>query len=299
MHKRWLHKQHGSRGMSLVELLVVMAIMSVVVLAVMSLYIPAHQSTVAQTQVSDVQSNLRLALRVMTQDLMTAGFLVPDHPVVFPDAPGGFTSPTGRGTTNRSDFILRTRVVGNAFARVTSAASAGSYIRLTVSDPEMVANFPVGSRVRLFESVTAGEIKNTTGSAADRAYEVKATGTDTIDITHGGVLVSPSEVPAETVVLRVRDASQPPLQTIRYTLTNGILERVVNGTTQILARNLNTTPLATDPEASWFDYSFTSEGRVIKIDIRLTGVTQALKDDAISGAKTRQVETTVMLRNIY
>ncbi|MBW2690035.1 MAG: prepilin-type N-terminal cleavage/methylation domain-containing protein, partial [Deltaproteobacteria bacterium] len=37
-------KRHASRGMSLVELMMVMAIMSVVVLAVMSLYVPAHQS---------------------------------------------------------------------------------------------------------------------------------------------------------------------------------------------------------------------------------------------------------------
>ena len=91
MRKFVLKKQHDSRGMSLVELMLVMAILSVVMLAVMSLYVPAYQSTVAQTQVSDVQSNLRLALKTMTRDLLLAGFLVPTNPVIFE------ASSTGRG----------------------------------------------------------------------------------------------------------------------------------------------------------------------------------------------------------
>lgn len=295
MHKRSWQIRHDNRGMSLVEMLLVMAILSIVMLAVMSLYIPAHQSTVAQTQVSDVQSNLRLALRVMTQDLMTAGFLVPIHPIVFPDAPGGFTDPTGRGTKNLSDFIIRTRAVGSGFARVASAAGTGT-IALTPTDSEMEASFPDGSRVRLFEPITALEVKAGVGSDADRAYLVDdSPDTATIDIViPGSVGTAPGDIPAETVVLRVRDASQPPLQTIRYRLTNGVLERIVNGSVQILARNLDT-----DPTASFFVYHDTSEDRVISVDIQLTGETKALKDDAISGAKSREVKTTVMLRNIY
>ena len=62
-----IKRKHGSRGMSLVELMLVMAILSVVMLAVMSLYVPAHQSTVAQSQVSDVLGNLRLAAATMTR----------------------------------------------------------------------------------------------------------------------------------------------------------------------------------------------------------------------------------------
>ncbi len=72
---------HGCRGMTLVELLMVMAILSVVMMAVMSLYIPVVQSTAAQTQVADVQDNLRLALKTMTRDLLTGGFLVANDPI--------------------------------------------------------------------------------------------------------------------------------------------------------------------------------------------------------------------------
>ena len=81
MVKRFARDGRDKRGMTLVELLLVMAIFSVVTLALMSLYIPTEQSTIAQTQVSDVQDNLRLALKVMTRDILHAGFLVPNDPI--------------------------------------------------------------------------------------------------------------------------------------------------------------------------------------------------------------------------
>lgn len=274
---------HGCHGMTLVELIVVMAILSIVMLAVMSLYIPTHQSAVAQSQVSDVQSNLRLALNRMTQDLLIAGFLVPTNPVIFEAS----ATPTTAENPDDDDFTIRTRVVGNAFARV---ASASGNIQITVTDPAMVDLFPVGSKVRLFEPITANEIKATTGSDADRVYTVTANGPGTFNINPGTVLTSAADVPAETIVLKVRDNAQPPLQTIRYRLNNGALERIVNGDSQFLARNMDSVS---------FDYDKTPEGRVRRVDIVLTGATRAIKDDAISGEKIRQVATSVSLRNIY
>lgn len=286
MRKTLLKTPHGSRGMSLVELLLVMAILSVVMLAVMSLYVPAHQSTVAQTQVADVQSNLRLAANRMTQDLLIAGFLVPTNPVIFEAS----ATPTTADNPDDDDFTIRTRAVGNAFARVASAASASGDIRITVSNPAMVALFPLGTKVRLFEPITANEVNATSGSDADRVYTVTANGAGTFDIDPGSVIGSAAEIPAETVVLKVRDDAQPPVQTIRYRLNSGALERIVNGDSQFLARNM---------DSVLFAYDKTPEGRVRRVDIMLTGATQALKDDAISGEKSRQVSTSVSLRNIY
>ena len=292
MLKRLLHKRHGNRGMTLVELLMVIAILSVVMMAVMSLFIPASQSTVAQARVSDLQSNLRLALRVMTRDLMDAGFLVPFNPVIFPDAIP-YDDPPGLGTTDHSDFIIRTRGVGSSFARVASA-SGGSTILLTLTDGDMATQFPVDSRVRLFEPISGAELKSGIGTDAQRAYRVANTGTNTISIEPAAFITN-LDVPAETVVLRVRDTGVSPLQTIRYRLINGTLVRIVNGSGQILASNIDT-----DPAASSFDYEFSANGRVIRVDARLTGRTQALKaGDTISGAKSRQVETSVMLRNVF
>lgn len=296
MRKGFYVKRHGCRGLSLVELLVVMAILSIVMLAVMSLYVPVHQSTVAQTQVSDVQDNLRLALKVMTQDLLTAGFLVPLNPIVFEAS----ATPTTADNPDDDDFTIRTRAVGKGFARLASASSISGGIQLTVKDAEMVAAFPVGAKVRIFEPISAVElISDTITDDADRVYTVVAPApsgtTINLSVPAGalGTLTSVATVAGainEYVLLRVKDATQPPLQTIRYRLNNGALQREVNGDVQILARNMT---------AVNFDYNITSEGRVNRVSILLTGQTQALKNDTISGAKTRTVKTAVKLRNIY
>ena len=299
MRKNVLSVRHDSRGMTLVELLMVMAILSVVMMAVMSLYIPIHQSTVAQTQVSDVQSNLRLALKTMSRDLLIAGFLVPNDPIAFPDAtptPDRYRNLNldNPGTQNSTDFVIRTRAVGNDFARISNVTAITGGFRLEVTDPDMVDGFHDGSRVRLFEPISSGEVLEDPVAVSDvaRAYEVVATGTDTIDInTNSNSTLTAAKILAETVVIRVRDENQPPLQTIRYRFnsTDGVLERIVNDSVQILARNVT---------AVNFTYSPTPEGRVNHVGISLTGKTKALKNDAISSEKTRAIETAVKLRNI-
>jgi prepilin-type N-terminal cleavage/methylation domain-containing protein len=280
MHKDKINKLHGSLGMTLVEIMMVMAIMSIVMLAVISLYVPAQQSMVAQTQVSDVQSNLRLALNRMTKDLLTAGFLVTNDPIVFSDYdPADAGNP---GTEDTGEFIIRTRAVGNAFARVESAVDVGSNIRLTVFETEMAALFPDGSKVRLFEPVTATQV------VAAAPFAVVSTAGNTIVIDPGASGLTAADVNQENVLVGIRDGA-PVTQTIRYRLNNGALERIVNGNRQFLARNMDSVAFA---------YDYTSQGRVRRVDIVLTGVTQALKDDAISGAKSRQVATSVSLRNV-
>jgi hypothetical protein len=129
----------------------------------------------------------------------------------------------------------------------------------------------------------------------DRAYPVDAVGTNTIDIdTSNNPSLDAADIMSETVMLAVRDQNQPPLQTIQYILNNESLERRVNGNVQVLARNVDM-----NTANSFFDYDLNSEGRVEIVDIKLTGKTMALKDDAISGEKTRSVSTSVKLRNVF
>lgn len=311
MCKEKIRSLNSSRGMTLVELIVVMAILSVVMMAVMSLYIPMHQSTAAQTQVSDVQSNLRLALNTMTRDLLTAGFLASRNPIVFPDAVPDFTSETLTSigtTTNTSDFIIRTRAVGDGFGRIISEpspATAPSYLgnmfTVSVADSAMDSNFLNGSKARIFGSMNGDELIasiNGTVSSANRVVTVSNvdTANSTIDFDVSAASLTAAEKDelavqlVEAVLVRVRDDSQPSLQTIRYRLNNGALERIINGSTQILARNVS---------AVTFNHNWTPQNRVNRVDIKLTGKTKALKNDANSGEKTREVETSVRLRNIF
>jgi prepilin-type N-terminal cleavage/methylation domain-containing protein len=135
MYLQRIKSMNSNRGMSLVELIVVMGILSIVMLAVMSLYIPAHQSTVVQTQVSDVQSNLRLALNTMTSDLLTAGFLASRYPVVFPDAD---TAPN-YDDPNLANMGIATALT--AFRRVVlSSISSGEDPKLQKSVRQLVSS---------------------------------------------------------------------------------------------------------------------------------------------------------------
>jgi prepilin-type N-terminal cleavage/methylation domain-containing protein len=311
MCKGQIKSLNSSRGMTLVEVIMVMAILSVVMMAVMSLYIPIVQSTAAQTQVSDVQSNLRLALNTMTRDLLTAGFLASRNPIVFPDAVPDFTSETLTSigtTTNTTDFIIRTRAVGDGFARMISdppslpaPSYAGSVFTVSVADSGMDSNFPHGSKVRIFGSMNGDElIASINGSVSSTNRVVTVSNADTtnstIDFNVSAAALTTAEKDelavslVEAVLVRVRDDSQPSLQTIRYRLNNGALERIINGSTQILARNVS---------AVAFNYNWTPQNRVNRVDIKLTGKTKALKNDAISGEKVREVETSVRLRNIF
>ncbi len=297
--------RHNSRGMSLVELLLVMAIFSVVVLAVMSLYIPAVQSTAVQTQVSDMQGNLRLAMNRMTQDLLSAGFLVDPN---FDSDDSGDLLPGPiyweifpYDDTVISEFTIRTRLTGRGFARAPDggeAPGAGADVKLELSDPAMAEMFPVGSMVRLYEPISTLECDdpdsasatNTQAVEALRVYTVVANASGFLEIDDPNNRLSQGDVGNETVIVRVKDSSQPALQTIRYRVNNGALERIVNGTTQFLARNL---------DSATFGYEYSPNGSVKKIDVTLVGKTKKIKDGVLTGAKTRVLETSVTLRNVF
>lgn len=319
MRNKNLNCRHGNQGLTLVELLVVMAILSVVMMAVMSLYIPVVKSTSVQTQVSDVQSNLRLASKTMTRDLLIAGLLMPYDPIIFPDAApvsgGDLYDPIldDPGTVNSADFTIRTRGVGNGFARTLSGVATANGVRITVTDKDMLDHFSDNSRVRLFEPVSGNEVftdrdgNSTTTTASTevaRAYPVDAVNpvAGTIDINMSAVTLTVPEKTAmvnslpETVVLRVRDANQPSLQLIQYRLVDGSLLRIVNGSTQVLARNVDTSDTSLSGP-SFFDYNL-SDGRVNRVDIKLTGKTTAVGNDVLASEKSRAVETSVKLRNI-
>ena len=294
--QRKLFVNPSCRGMSLVELLLVMAILSAVMLAVMSLYIPVQRSTVVQTQVTDVQANLRLAMNRLSQDLLTAGFLVTGQPIIFEN-----------GANNPQDFTIRTRAAGSGFGRVGTvlAGGGGAEVRLNLTSADMAAEFPVNSLVRLIEPVSATECAEVTQpDATKRVYKVIASAIDNngtaadpsddfavidLDDPAGGLVVG--AVAPEAVVVRVGNAAQPAVQTIRYRLNNGVLERIVSGNTQFLVRNVS---------GVTFAYTYAPSGRVRRVDVTLVGQTgELVAGDAIAGAKTRALESSVTLRNVF
>lgn len=286
------------RGMSLIEMVVVMAILSVVMMAVMSLYIPAHRSTVVQNQVTDIQGNLLLAMDRLSHDLLTAGFVVTGQPIIFDTASPTYNSTT---LTDPKDFTIRTRLTGRGFGRVDSVAAGagGAEVSLTLTSADMVADLPVNSKVRLVEPVSATECnEDSEPDEAKRVYTVIAASGSVLDLDDPNGGLTAGVVNPETVIVRVADASQPSIQTVRYQHADGdgdgipeSLVRIVNGVTQYLARNVSDVD---------FTYTNAASGRVQRVDIKLEGKTQELVgNEAISGEKTRSLKSSVTLRNVF
>lgn len=293
------------RGFTLVEMIIVMAILGVVMMATMSMFIPISRSTSVQTQVSDVQSNLRLALDRMTQDFLVAGFLV--NPLY--DA-GGTLAPGAiywEGGDPATDLTIRTRTIGNAFARITSNDNAG---KLGLSDVDMLSSFPVGTSVRIYAPMSAMEAAGVGAPGYNENlasyyddYVSTVTSNDPTPVAIDGIACPgsitvdnfgfPTGTLKEAVVLKVKDDAQPPMQTIRYRVIDGTLQRIVNGTTtQLLARNV---------AAVEFVYVASPSGAAVKrVDITLTGQAVSLAGgSAESSPKERSLFSSVALRNVY
>jgi hypothetical protein len=153
----------------------------------------------------------------------------------------------------------------------------------------MTDDFPSGSLVQIINpvsAITVGGVYSVTGHD-------KAARTVTLD-------AMPAGVSKEDVLIRVTSVTPPDPQTIRYQFADSdsdgaadALVRIVNGNTQFLARNVSAVDFG-------YDYSTTANPKVHRVNLTLTGQTNELvAGDAIAGAKTRSLQTSVMLRNVF
>ena len=277
------------KGFTLVEVIIVMAILSVVMMAVMSLIIPMQRSAVVQSQVVDVQGNLRVALEGMAKDFRNAGFLTPGDPV---DAVVGPTN----------TITIRTRAgrVGIVNPAGIPAAPTGNF---TLSDVEQGSSFPAGTFVGIFSPLATNNYLNgqtylvDTQNAGDKRLI-------TLIKSNGDPLLAADidafrDVSQPLVLLPIASAAVPVADTIRtityeFDAANKALKRSVAGSaTQVLARGVDGT---FDRKTTTMADGTTAINRVI---INMTGKTRQVgADDAIGSVKSKTIRTVFTLRNI-
>lgn len=282
-------KPAPARGFTLVEVIIVMAILSIVMMAVMSLILPMQRSAVVQSQVVDVQGNLRVALEGMAKDFRNAGFITPGDPV---DAVVG--------PTNAITIRTRAGRIGIVSPAGIPAAPTGNF---TLSDVEQGSSFPPGTFVGIFSPLAPNSYLNgqtykvDSQNAGDKKLItlIKSTGNPLLAADIDAFLA----VGQPLMLLPIPNAGYLAADTIR-TITyefdgaNKVLKRSVAGSgTQYLARGVDGT---FDRKTTTMADGSTAINRVI---VNMTGETnQVGANDAIGSAKTKTIRTVFTLRNI-
>ncbi|MHC1698474.1 MAG: PilW family protein [Geobacteraceae bacterium] len=289
----------GENGFTLVEILVVVAILGLVMGSIYSVYLTNMKSAYSQEEVVEVQQNLRIAMDSITKDIRMAGMLVPSS-----------TPPISTGFANYSSTMpLNTASAKGIYARIDAAPviTAGATVTCTVESPAAVDVFTAnpGNPVRIFRPVDCSQPFATT-------YSVTATNRTTPSLTlqrdvgtfAGGEVLKRGDVIAMT------GSGAPDPNTIVYSavdggaVVNGVtcpqnqrcIVRTANGTPELIASNISRLRFA----YIFDDYSETINpadlGKVRAVRVTVTGQT-ATTALLSGGSKTRQLTSIVKIHN--
>ncbi len=133
-----LRRCRDARGMSLIELLIVLAMMGVVATAIFSLFLSTQRTASTSEEVMEVQQNLRIAMDLLTRDLRMAGFMIPRDQQAF-------------NLAQPAMLTTRTGTADNIAARITNGVTlVGNDVEtFNIAEAGMVELFSVGDQVWL------------------------------------------------------------------------------------------------------------------------------------------------------
>jgi prepilin-type N-terminal cleavage/methylation domain-containing protein len=282
----------NDKGVTLVELLVVSAIVGLVMVSVYSLYLHSHRTAHTSESVVVAQQNLRVALDSLVSDMRMAGFLVPSSTGPLEDIPSTLV--------DDGLLTLNLPVSTGIYARAVSEADipAGESSLVTVSN-QMGGGFYTGDDVIAVNPLNLSSAGTLTVSGSDG---------DDLTLQSGGADV---DIKENYLLLRTADEDTTFPLTVSYSLLEDpldssgnndgvcnegemcLLQRSVNGgDAHTLASNISSIDLEyLDQEG--VDSSGNPE------QIRMVRITVAAKteDNKIGQNKYRQLQTNVMLRN--
>lgn len=287
-------KRHGnsSAGFSLVELLVVTAIMGLVVMAVMGVYESTQRTAYSQDEVVELQQNLRVALEEVTKDLRLAGFMIPatSPPLQVapqnPDTSSRLTINTAsaRGRAIRIDEDL-------TVPEAVDPDGDADTVRFTVGSSDMIDLFDAGDKVRVIRPPAQEE-------TLDYVFTVKSTNRTSRYITLSGFTAAlgggTAEYKAGDVIVRT-DQTLP--DTIAYYLEGDEIKRIVKGATtpaDVVADDITALTLAylMDDGTEKNSVSGSERDEVRAVRVTVTGQTTTPE-----GTSTRSLSNVVKLRN--
>ncbi len=136
--KKYIEK---TRGITLIELMIVLVILSLVMMSIFSLYFTHQRTAYTQDEVVEVQQNLRIGMDSITRDIRMAGFLIPYNttPVSAVNNNSGIVQPLPAPDNVNSDAITVTTASASATVARISQPPAGAVF--TVDYPQSVDPF--------------------------------------------------------------------------------------------------------------------------------------------------------------
>lgn len=301
-------RMNGSRGFTLVELMVVTVVMGLVAVAVHSTYINTQRQAYTQEGVVELQQNLRAALDYMVKDIRMAHFMTPAGVNPLNSVPTQMVA-DGNGDGDyddageRSMLSLVSATSMHGYARVTGVTLGGSNLTLSLASNTM-HQFDDGDVVRIFRPVTLNPVTN--------VFSVTGTPTGDQVVLDASSGYTAGSVRVGDLLIRLPEgvgSADFPLQ-VDYQLIddpstdfnmNQLRRRVVGpaGNTieafQLIASNISGIDLNYLNDAG---VSTANPSEVVAIEITLTARTDATRVFRnFSGVKERSLSTTVKIHN--
>lgn len=217
------------RGVTLIELLIVMVIAAFLVAGIYSLFITQHRSYAVQDQVAGVQQDARVALDIMARDIRTAGFMIGRDGF---DIHGAQFAVTRANNTNSPDSIT----VASAADQFMSGANPATVTNVNNNQVTLRVYNPVtdtwtDASIGGFFDTSTYNFVSFEGDGMNSLYQITGKTTDTLTLnptppanlaTITGMTGSPPELTEVGArVFRVK--------AITYQVQNNVLQRSENG----------------------------------------------------------------------
>lgn len=202
----------NKRGVTLIELLIVMAMLGVVMAAIYSLYSTHQKAAYTEDEVVEVQQNLRIAVDSVTRDVRMAGFLIPRTGAFTPINSGLTSNATGTAqplpapdNVNSDAITINALSTFGTYARIDpppdstflfspSGEVSGDF---PVDSPESVDMFNIGDAVRVIRPQdrieplgTLFTVAGTDRSAVPRPTITLTTGSPVVTVYQRGDVIS-------------------------------------------------------------------------------------------------------------
>lgn len=270
------------RGVTLIELLIVVAMLGLVMTSILGLYQTTQNSASTQDEVVEVQQNLRIGLDQMTRDIRNAGFMI-DKSTFSP-----------LETATATTLTLHTAAVPARMARIVAHPTTTTYstpgdlateLTIYVALEDMVDFFKSGDRVRIIRPPNQSE-------PLDDTFQVTGKNRSARTITLNDFSTANIGYQAGDVIVRVPNSTATLPRTIAYSLSGNDLMRNDGITTRVVANKVSSLDFEYLENGDWVTAPG-STGDISAVRIILEGETANIKN----GIKTRELRGVVTLRN--